>query len=121
MQNKTRAQKPKLELGIDTFTRMMKLVKINEVVNDVEVGVENCLNVEPIFSPLLDTLDVEAQLEEGSTPSKSSEDTPLGTETLREEIPIEIDRDVGVDTPITMAQEGGGMDPPPIPPVPPIA
>ena len=98
MQGKTRAQKPKLELEIDTFTRMKKLVKINEVVKDVEVELDNCINVEPIVSPSLETLDVEARLEEEATPSKLSEDTPLGIETLREEVPVEIDRKVGEDT-----------------------
>ena len=120
MQGKTRAQKPKLELEIETFTRKKKLVKINEVVKDVKVELVNCINVEPIVSPLLETLDVEARLEEEATPSKLSEDTPLGIETLKEEVPVEIDRKVGEDTPIFMAQEGGGMDLPPIPPVPPI-
>jgi hypothetical protein len=49
-----------------------------------------------------------------------SEETLLGTDTVREEVLIEIDREVGVATPVTMAQEGGGMSPPPIPPINPL-
>jgi hypothetical protein len=89
-------------------------------VEDVEVKLENCLNVEPIVSPLSGTLEVGNQLEEKTTPSKLSQETPLETETVWEEIPIEIDREVGVDTSVTMAQEGGGMDPLPVPPIDPI-
>jgi len=59
---------------------------------------------------------MEAQLDS----YKLSKETSLGTDTVREEIPRETDREVGVDTPITMAQVGGGMGPPPIPPVSPI-
>jgi hypothetical protein len=69
--------------------------------------------VEPIVSPLLGTLKVEAQLDKDATPSKLSEETSLGIDTLREEVPIKIDREVKLNTPVTMAQEGGGMDPPP--------
>jgi hypothetical protein len=57
MQGKTRAHKPKLELGLDTVTRRKKLVKTTEVVEHVEVRLENCLNVEPIVNPLLETLE----------------------------------------------------------------
>ena len=71
-----------------------------------------------IVSPLLGTLGVEDQLEEEATPSKLIEETPLETKTIREEIPIEIGREVGGNTPVTMAQEGGGI--PPIPPIDPI-
>jgi hypothetical protein len=59
----------------------------------VEVRLENCLNVEPIVSSLLVTLEVEAHLEEEAISFKLNHVTPLGTETVREEI----DREVGVD------------------------
>ena len=42
----------------------------------------------------------------------------METETVREEIPIEIDKEVGVDTQVTMAHGGDGK--PSIPPVPPM-
>ena len=71
-------------------------------------------------NPLLGTLEEEAQLEEESTPSKLSDATSSNTDTIRKKIPIEMDREVGMDTPITMAQEGGGMNPPPIPPIDPL-
>lgn len=60
MQGKTRAHKPNLELILDTVTCRQKLVKINEVVKNVEVRLESCLNVKPIVSPLLRILEVDA-------------------------------------------------------------
>jgi hypothetical protein len=42
-------------------------------------------------------------IEENATPFKLTQETPLGTETVREENPIEIDRKVGMDTLVTMA------------------
>jgi hypothetical protein len=53
MQGKTRAQKPKLELELDTVTHRNKLVKTSEIVDDVEIRLENCLNVKSIINPLL--------------------------------------------------------------------
>jgi hypothetical protein len=48
------------------------------------------------------------QLEEKATPFPQqvelSEETPLGTEIIREDILIEIDMDIGVDIPVTMGQ-----------------
>ena len=38
MQGKTRTHKPGLELGLGKVTRMKKLAKISEVVEEVEVG-----------------------------------------------------------------------------------
>ena len=93
MQGKTRSQKPSLILGLDKVTRRRRLSRISEVVEEVEVRLESCLNVEPSVSPLLETLEVEAQLEKEATPSKLSGETSSETNTLREGIPIEIDRD----------------------------
>jgi len=78
------------------------LVKTNEVVEEVEVRLESCLNVEPIVSPLLGTLELDIQLEE-ATPSKLSGETSLETNTVRKKVLVEIDRKIGVDTPSTMA------------------
>jgi hypothetical protein len=89
---------------------------ISEVVEELNVRLESGLNVEPSVSPLLETLGVEAQLEKDATHSKLSGETSLKTYTFREEIPIDIDREVGEDTPVTISEERG-MDPPPIPPM----
>ena len=107
-----------MELELDKVTRRRRLSRISKDVKHVEVRIESCLNVEPSVSPLLGTLEVEAQLEKKATPSKLSGETSSETYTLRKGIPIEIDRDRRVDTPLTMDQGGGGN--PPIPPIPPI-
>jgi hypothetical protein len=80
-------------------------------VEDMDVRLENYLNVKPIISLLLGTFEVEAQLKEDAIPSKLSEITPLETETVRERSPIKIDKEVGVYTPVTMAQEGSEVSP----------
>ena len=49
-----------------------------------------------------------------------SEETLSKTEAVREEVPIEIDREIGIDTPVTMAQDGEGGVPPPMPPINPL-
>ena len=119
MQGKTRSQKPSLTFGLDKVTRRKRLSRISEVVEEVDVRLESYLNVEPIVSPLLETLRVEAQLEKWATPSKLSGETSSEIYTFRKEIPVEIDREVGDDTPVIMAEERG-MDPPPILPMPSI-
>ena len=95
MQGKTRSQKPSLILGLDKVTRRRRLSKISEVVKNIEARLESCLNVEPSVSPLSETLEVGAQLEKEATPSKLSGETSSETYTFREEIPIEINREVG--------------------------
>ena len=72
MQGKTPSQKPNLILGLDNVTRRRRLSRINKVVKEVDVRLESCLNVEPNVSPLLKTLEVEAQLEKEATPFKLS-------------------------------------------------
>ena len=116
MQGKTRSQKPNLILGLNKVTRRRKLSRISEVV-EVDVRLESCLNVEPNINPLLETLEVEVQLEKEATPSKLSGDTSSETHTFREEILVGIDREIEEDTPVTMAKERR-MDPLPIPPMP---
>ena len=71
-------------------------------------------------SPLLENLEVDTQLEEEATPSKLSGDTSSKTDRVREEVLVEIDRGLGVDTPVTMAQDGEGGGPPPMPPIDPL-
>jgi len=51
MQGKTQSYKPKLDLGLGIVTCRKILVKTSEVVEDVDIILENCLNVEPIVSP----------------------------------------------------------------------
>ena len=117
MQGKTRAHKPNLELILDTVTCRRKLVKINEVVKNVEVRLESCLNVKPIVSQLLRILEVNAQLEEDATPFKLSCETLSEPNPVREEIHVEVGREIRVDTPITVAQDGEGGGPLPMPPI----
>ena len=57
MQGKTRSQKPNLILGLDKSTRRRRLFRISEVVKEVDVRLEVCLNVESSVSPLLETLE----------------------------------------------------------------
>ena len=73
-------------LGLDKSTRRIKLYRISEVVEEVDVRLDCCLNVEPSVSPLLDTLEVEAQLDKEATPSKLSGETLSETNTLGKEI-----------------------------------
>ena len=119
MQGKTRSQKPSLTLGINKVTRRKSLLRINEVVEEVEVRLESCLNVEPNVSPLLYTLEVEAKLKKEAIRFKLNGKISSETYTFREEILVKIEREIREDTPITMAKELG-MDPPPIPPMPPL-
>ena len=86
---------------------------------EVDVRLESCLNVESSVSPLLETLELEAQLEKEATPSKLSGETSSDTYTFGKEIPVGIDKEVRKYTSVTMDQERG-PDPPPIPPMPPI-
>ena len=86
---------------------------------EVDVKVENSLNVESSVSPLLETIELEAQLEKEATPSKLSSETSSGTYTFGEEILVGIDRQIENHTTVTMDQDRG-LDPSPIPPMPPI-
>ena len=119
MQGKTRSQKPSLIVGLEKSSRRRRLSRISEVVEEVDVRLESCLNVESSVSPLLETLELEAQLEKEATPSKLSGETSSDTYTFGKEIPVGIDKEVRKYTSVTMDQERG-PDPPPIPPMPPI-
>ena len=93
--------------------------RINERLEEVNVRVESCLNVEPSIRSLLDTLESEAQLYKEATPSKLSGETSSENYTLREKLPIEIDKGLLDSAPVTIYPDRG-MDPPPIPPISPI-
>jgi hypothetical protein len=108
-----------LILGLDKVTRRRRLSRIGEVVEGVDVRLESCLNVEPSFNHLLETLKVEVLLEKEVTLSKLSGETSSETYTLRKEIPIDIDREVREDIPVTMDQDRR-VDPPPMSPMSPI-
>ena len=47
MQGKTRSQKPSLILRLDKVTPSKRLSRIIEVVEEVDIRIESCLNVEP--------------------------------------------------------------------------
>jgi hypothetical protein len=49
---------------VDKFTRRKRSSRIIELVEEVEVRLESCLNVEPSVSPLLGILEKEARLED---------------------------------------------------------
>ena len=76
--------------------------------------------MEASVSQLLKTVKVEAQLEMKTTPSKFSGETSSEIDTFGKESPIETDRKIREDTPITGAREESVMDPPSIPPMSPI-
>ena len=86
---------------------------------EVDIRLKSCLNIESSVSPLLETLELEAQLEKDAIPSKLSDETSSETYTFGKEILVGIDREVKEDTPVIMDQDRG-PDPPPIPPMPPI-
>jgi hypothetical protein len=53
MQGKTQSYKLKLALGLDIVTHRKKLVKTSKVMEDMNVRLKSCLNVEPLLSLLL--------------------------------------------------------------------
>ena len=107
IKGKTQSQKPSLIVGLEKSTRRRRLSRISEDVEEVDVRLESCLNVESSINPLLKTLGLEAQFGKDATSSKLSGETSSGTYTFGKEIPV------------TMDQERG-PDPPPILPMPPI-
>ena len=120
MRGKTRAHKPELELGLDKVTCRKRLTIISEIVEEIEVRLESCLNVEPIVSLLLGTLERDAQLDEEAIPSKLNSETSSETDTVEKELLIEVDRRKGVNIHVTMTQDGEGGCPPPMPPIDPL-
>jgi hypothetical protein len=61
MQGKTRSQKPSLVLGLEKSTRKRRSSRISEVVGEINVRLESCLNIQPIFSLLVEPLGVDTQ------------------------------------------------------------
>ena len=90
MLGETRSQKPGLELGIEGSTRKKKVLKVSEVVEEVEVRVESWVNVKSSSRPLIEEVEVETRLEEEATPFKSSGETTIETDLVREEIPVRL-------------------------------
>ena len=74
------------------------------------------MNVELSVSSLLETLEVEAQLEKKTIPSMLSGEISSETYSFTKEILIDIDKEVGEDTPVNMDQDRG-MDSLPIGPL----
>ena len=64
MQGKTRSQKPKLELGLERSVNRKRLFRVIKVVEEMDVSIESCLNVEPVVNPSLEELGVHTQIEE---------------------------------------------------------
>ena len=58
--------------------------------------------MESIVSSLLENLEVDTQLGEESIPSKLSGEASTETDIVSKEIPIKIDRAIGVESPVTM-------------------
>ena len=76
--------------------------------------------MEAIVSSVLENLEVDIQLEEEPTPSKLSGKTSTGTYAVGEEIPVEMDTGIGVESPVTMDLNVEGGGPPPVPPIDPL-
>ena len=89
------------------------------MVEEVDVRLKSCLNVEHSVRLLLETLESETQLVKEATPSKLSGETPLEIYTFREEIPIDVDKGMRGNKPVTMVLDRG-MNPQLIPPMSPI-
>ena len=102
MQGKTRSRKPSLIVGLEKCTRKRRSSRINERLEEDDVRIESCLNVEPSTRSFFDTLESETQLEKEATPSKLSGETSSETYTPRGEVPIEVDRGLLDSAPVTM-------------------
>ena len=76
--------------------------------------------MEHIVSPVLENLEVDNQLEEEPTPSKLIGETSTETNTVREEILVEADRGIGVESPVIMDPNVDGGGPLPVPPIDPL-
>ena len=77
MQGKSRSQKPKLELGLEGVMTKKMLSRVSKVVEEVNININGCLNIQPVASPLVEELEVHPQIEEDDLPSN------LSVETLR--------------------------------------
>ena len=75
MRGKTRFQKPRLIIGPEKTTRKRRSSRISDRLEQDDVKIKSCLNVEPRTRSFLDTLELGAQLEEEIIPSKLSGET----------------------------------------------
>ena len=115
MQCKTRSQKPKLELGLKISVNRRKFSRVSKVVDEVNVSIESCLNVERIINPLLEELEVHTQIDEEDLLSNLSGEIFEGTNRVREELIVRTS-EVRREWPLViMNLPGGGGIPPPIP------
>jgi hypothetical protein len=108
-----------LIVGLEKSTRKRRSSRSSNKIEQDDVRIDNCLNVEPRTISFLDTLELGAQLEEEIAPSKLSGETSSEKYTPREEFPVGVDSGLLESSPITM-DGGREMDPPPIPSIPPI-
>ena len=104
---------------IEKSTRKRRSSRISDRLEQDDVRIESCLNVEPKTRSILDTVELGAQLEHEIIPSKLSGEISSENYTPREEFLIGVDRGLLDSSPITMDGDRG-LDPPLIPPIPPI-
>lgn len=97
-----------------------RLSRVSKVVEEVDVSIESCLNVELVINPLMEELEVHNQIEEEDIPSKLIGEIFEGTNIVREEVFVSTSELNREGFPITMEPPEGGGIPPPIPPFPPI-
>ena len=95
-----------------------RLSRVNKFVEEVNVSIESCLNVEPIVNPLVEELGVHTQIEEEDLPSNLNIETLEETNIVREEVLVETSEVRREGSPITVNPPGGGGIPPPILPIP---
>jgi hypothetical protein len=123
MQGKTTSQKPKLALGLENSFNRRRLSRVGKEVEEVDVSIESCLNVEPVIIPLVEVVEVHTQIEKEQLPSNLSIKTFDEANIIREEV-FEMTSEVSKKvSPITMDPPGGGGLPPLIlffPPIDPL-
>ena len=79
MQGRTRSQKPTLIVGLEKSTRKRRTSKISDKLEQNDIRIESCLNIEPSISLLVEPLGKDTQFEEEVTPSKLSGETSSET------------------------------------------
>ena len=72
MQENTRFEKSKLDLGLEGSVNERKLSRVSKVAKEMDVNIESCLNVEIVVSLLLTKLEVHTQIGEEDLPSNLS-------------------------------------------------
>ena len=92
--------------------------RLSEVVEEVDVSIESCLNVEPMINPLVEELEVHTQIEEEDLPSNLSGEIFERTNIVREFFFVSTSEVSKEGSPVTMDPPGGGGILPSIPPIP---